>query len=141
MNSDQTQLFSMEYGTRCDIFGCNESGEYMVGRPDGPMNMNLVICGDCAKSLVESVKTTFDMHEKAVHGYKGEPGEPGEPANVPFDDTEHVISLQDVIENIRTHAEVDEFAEKNHLHGIPTKDEGAKLQERKDAMAKLLKEL
>lgn len=129
MNSDQTQLFKMEYGTRCDTFGCGETGQFMVGRPDGPLNTSHVLCQVCTDSLVESIKEQFDMHEKSVH------------APLPFELEINTLSTEQLIlealDEVRSHAELDTLVENFRLEGIPKReDEGGKLLERKDAIRK-----
>lgn len=129
VQSDQTQLFKMEYDTRCDTFGCNETGAYMVGRPDGPLNTSHVLCQTCTDSLVESVKELFDMHEKSVH------------APLPFDLDVKVLTeieiLLEALDEVRTHAEMDNLISNYKIEGIPGRDEeGGKLHERREAIRK-----
>ena len=125
MKTDQTQLFPMEYGTRCDTFGCGESATHMVGRPDSPLNTCHVLCQSCTDSLVESIKEQYDMHEKSVHAPKDD-----------FDE-----SLDAALEEVRTHAELDKVIEDFKIEGIPSRDEeGGKLNERKEAVRKKLSE-
>lgn len=131
MKTDQTQLFKMEYDTRCDTFGCNETGRYMVGRPDGPLNTSHVLCQVCTDTLVESVKELFEMHEKAVH------------SPLPFELDVEVLTTEQLIlaalEDVRTHAELDNLVKNFSLKGIPTREEeGGKMHERKEAVRKLI---
>lgn len=125
MREDQTQLFKTDYETRCDTFGCEESGAYFVGRPDAPLNTSHLLCESCTKTLVESVKELFDMHEKAVHAPKEE---------APVTDAKE-YELEEVLENIKTHAQLDELIAEFKVEGVPSRDEeGGKLHERKDAV-------
>ncbi len=120
MREDQTQLFKMEYGTRCDTFGCGEDGAFMIGRPDGPLNTSMVLCTPCQETLVESVKEMFNMHEKSVHAPKEE---------------ESSYDLEEVLEALKTHAQLDELIDAYKLEGVPGReDEGGKLNERKEAV-------
>lgn len=121
MREDQTQLFKMEYETRCDTFGCGENGEYMIGRPDGPLNTSYILCEECKDSIVESVKDLFNMHEKSVHA--------------PKEDEEAVDFELETLEALKTHAQLDDFIELHQLKGIPNREEeGGKLHERKEAI-------
>lgn len=129
MREDQTQLFKMPYETLCDTFGCGEPGEYFVGRPDAPLNTSYVLCQTCTDSLVLSVKGLFDMHEKSVHAPKHE------------EEVENAVDyeLEEVLENIKTHAQLDELIAEFNVEGVPSREEGVKLSERKDAVRKLFK--
>lgn len=123
MRENQTQLFKTNYETRCDTFGCGESAAYMVGRPDSPLNTCHVLCATCTDTLVESVKTLFDMHEKSVHS--------------PNNDEEEAThyELEEVLENIKTHAQLDDLIDEFQVKGIPNRgEEGGKIHERKDAV-------
>lgn len=112
INQDQTQLFKMEYGTRCDTFGCGETGAFMIGRPDGPLNTSHVLCEVCTNSLIASIK------EQANN-------------DAPTSATEY--ELDEVLENIKTHAALDELIKEFAIKDVPNRDdEGGKLQERKD---------
>lgn len=124
MRTDQTQLFKTDYETRCDAFGCEENGEYFVGRPDGPLNTSHLLCKSCTESLVESVKEQFDMHEKSVHS--------------PNSAVEY--ELDEVLDGIKTHAQLDELIEEFKVKGVPNRDEdGGKLSERKDFVRAAIK--
>lgn len=130
MNGDQTQLFKMDHVLLCETFGCGEIGSYMVGRPDGPLNTCHVLCDECSKTLAQSVKELFDMHEKSVHTNKiGDAIQFEEP----FTDA--------LLDDITTHARLDDFIEQRNITGIPSRDEeGGKLHERKEAIKKKLSE-
>lgn len=39
----------------CDIFSCTRRAKWFIGRPDGPLNIKLRICEECAKALMESL--------------------------------------------------------------------------------------
>ena len=122
MKSDQTQLFKTDYLTRCDTFGCEENGEYFVGRPDGPLNTSHLLCQECTDSLVKSVKELFSDSTKTVT-------------------TEAVeYELEEVLEGIKTHAELDGLIEEFKVKNIPNREQpGGKLSERKDAVRAALK--
>lgn len=123
MQKHLTQLFKMEYGTRCDTFGCGEQGEFMVGRPDGPLNTSHVLCQVCTDSLVESIKEQFNLNAFAV------------PAPVEEKDDIVEYEIDEVLAEIKTHAALDELIEEFKLEGVPNRDEeGGKLNERKEAV-------
>lgn len=127
LRADQTQLFAMEYGTRCDTFGCGESASHMVGRPDGPLNTCHVLCQVCTDSLVQSIKEQFAKPDnKFVIGI----------------DDPIALEVEVLLDDITTHARLDDFVEQNSLVGIPKRDEeGGKLQERKAAILKKLNDV
>lgn len=136
LRTDQTQLFKMEYDTRCDTFGCDETGRYMIGRPDGPLNMSHVLCETCVDSLVESVKISYNLHEKSVHA----PKEVLPSDLILFETpTSEQLALS-ALEEARTHAELDSLIKNFRIEGIPSREEeGGKLHERKEAISKKLK--
>ncbi len=119
VKSDQTQLFKTDYETRCDAFGCEESGEYFVGRPDAPLNTSHLLCKSCTKTLVESVKELF-------------------PEGVSVDAVEY--ELEEVLDGIKTHAQLDELINEFKVEGVPNREEeGGKLSERKDFVRAAIK--
>ncbi len=125
MEKHLTQLFKMEYGTRCDTFGCGEQGDFMVGRPDGPLNTSHVLCQVCTDSLVDSIKEQFNLNAFVVPAPKKEEKE------VNAVDYE----LDEVLENVKTHAQLDELIVEFGVSGVPSRDEeGGKLNERKEAV-------
>jgi hypothetical protein len=109
MREDQTQLFKMEYGTRCDIFGCGESGAYFVGRPDGPLNTCMVLCESCTATLRESVKVEDEPISQGI---------------------EIASDAAERISDAKAHTTLDELVEEFKFTGVPTR-ETAKLIERK----------
>lgn len=121
MKDHQTQLFKTDYETRCDTFGCEENGEYFVGRPDGPLNTSHLLCRECTDSLIESVKEIL---------------------NAPKEEVAEAVEyeLDEVLEGIKTHAELDELIEEFKVKNIPNREQpGGKLSERKDAVRAALK--
>lgn len=120
MRSDQTQLFKTDYETRCDTFGCEKSGEYFVGRPDGPLNTSHLLCKSCTETLVESVKELFSDESTTTDAVEYE--------------------LEEVLDGIKTHAQLDELIEEFKVKGVPNRDEdGGKLSERKDFVRAAIK--
>jgi hypothetical protein len=56
-----------------------------------------------------------------------------------FDEDEG-IDMQELINNLNSHAKVDSFVTEHNLPGIPTREDGAKLDERKAAVEKALED-
>lgn len=122
MKEHQTQLFKTDYETRCDTFGCEENGAYFVGRPDGPLNTSHLLCKECTETLVESVKELFL----------------GNAEEVVTDAVDY--ELDEVLEGIKTHAQLDELIEEFKVEGVPNREEeGGKLSERKDFVRAAIK--
>jgi hypothetical protein len=122
MKDYQTQLFKTDYETRCDTFGCEESGQYFVGRPDGPLNTSHLLCQECTESLVESVKELFSVSTNVVS----------------TDAVEYEVD--EVLEGIKTHAQLDELIEEFKVEGVPSREEeGGKLSERKEFVRAAIK--
>ena len=52
---DQAQIFPCEFPVRCQVFCCEKNmGSWYIGRPDGPLNLCLVICDNCLKTILKS---------------------------------------------------------------------------------------
>lgn len=39
----------------CDTFNCRNRAAWFVGRPDGPLNICLRLCDDCAKAVLANL--------------------------------------------------------------------------------------
>ena len=51
LSKEKAQVFPCELPVRCHIFCCNNVGRNYIGRPDGPINMCLVVCDDCLATI------------------------------------------------------------------------------------------
>lgn len=155
MDKTQVQLFKNEYNSRCDTFSCGEPSKFFVGRPDAPLSTAMNLCQVCADQLVESVVEMYGLHAKSVHkptqgvnGVKsavveGESVSWVDHADTEEDETGNVetliddelgepddVTLEEVLESLRTHAELDELAEELGVKGVPSRED-ATLKERK----------
>ena len=52
---NQPQIFPNPYVAHCSIYNCRKRASWFIGRPDGPLNVNLPICDDCMQKIIASV--------------------------------------------------------------------------------------
>lgn len=51
---DKAQIFECPYAIPCDTFNCYRTAKYFIGRPDGPLNLCIKLCEECAASVLQS---------------------------------------------------------------------------------------
>ena len=58
---DKPQIISNSYGTFCDTFNCTNPATYLIGRPDGPLDLCYQVCDKCLADILQSISIRPDV--------------------------------------------------------------------------------
>lgn len=163
MEVNQVQIFEKGYNNRCSTFACGNRALRYIGRPDAPLNLSYVLCEKCLNELVQSVNEQYlqvpQAPDDVMEIVNNMNADPEYRQNI-MDNEEirawflHALDLEKILKNkqyydkepvddvvtaemvndARTHAELDQLVAKYNLINIPTKADGATLDERKQVI-------